>query len=627
MELLDKISSPADLKKLDIGELPSLCEEIREYLVSCCAVNPGHLGSSLGAVEIAVALHYVYDAPQDAIVWDVGHQAYAHKIITGRREAFLMNRKLGGISGFPCRSESEYDAFGGGHSSSSISAALGFAVEAALSGRKRKCVAVIGDGAMTGGLAFEGLNNAGAMKTDLLVVLNDNHISIDKNIGALHNYLLRMTTSVAYNRLKRSLWNRIGASTLRNRIQRLVKNLKNSFIQSSSGSLFHSLGFRYFGPVDGNDVVALVDVLRRLSSMDGPRMLHVITTKGKGFPAAEEDQTTWHAPGMFDPCTGRRLVPAARESRFQDVFGETLLELARTDSRIVGVTPAMASGCGMNLLMKEMPERCFDVGIAEGHAVTFSAGLAAAGMLPFCNIYSSFSQRAFDNIAHDVLLQGLKVVFCLDRSGLVGEDGATHHGMLDTAMLRVVPGITLCSPMDEAELRNMMYSATSPLWGPVAIRYPRGGSGTGVEWRHRPFAGIALGRARKLSEGTSVAVLSYGPCGNAAARAVSRLREEAGIDALHYDMRFVKPLDKEAVQEAVSCGVILTVEDENQSGGLFGAVSECVAANGSPVRVVPVGVDDRFVGQGSQNELRRLCGLDEDSIYALLLELKKAKKY
>lgn len=627
MKLLDKISSPADLKKLDIGELPSLCEEIREYLVSCCAVNPGHLGSSLGAVEIAVALHYVYDAPQDAIVWDVGHQAYAHKIITGRREAFLMNRKLGGISGFPCRSESEYDAFGGGHSSTSISAALGYAVEAALNGRKRKCVAVIGDGAMTGGLAFEGLNNAGAMKTDLLVVLNDNHISIDKNIGALHNYLLRMTTSVTYNRLKKSLWNRIGASALRNRIQRLVKNLKNTFIESSSGSLFHSLGFRYFGPVDGNDVVALVSVLRRLRSMDGPRMLHIITTKGKGFPAAEEDQTTWHAPGMFDPCTGRRIAPAAKESRFQDVFGETLLELARTDSRIVGVTPAMASGCGMNLLMKEMPDRCFDVGIAEGHAVTFSAGLAAAGMLPFCNIYSSFSQRAYDNIAHDVLLQGLKVVFCLDRSGLVGEDGATHHGMLDTAMLRAVPGITLCSPMDEAELRNMMYSAMSPQWGAVAIRYPRGGSGTGVEWRHMPFCAIEPGKARKLSSGTGIAVLSYGPSGNAAARAVSRIAEETGDQLLHYDMRFVKPLDMDAVNDVMSsCSVIVTVEDENEYGGLFSAVSECVAGSGRGIRVIPVGVADRFVGQGSQKELRKLCGLDEDSIYGLLAELKKSKK-
>lgn len=623
MQYLDKIDSPADLKRLKVEELPSLCKEIREYLVECCAINPGHLGSSLGAVEIAVALHYVYDAPLDKIVWDVGHQAYAHKIITGRMEAFKANRKAGGISGFPCRKESEYDAFGGGHASSSISAALGFAAAASMNATGERSVAVIGDGAMSGGLAFEGLNNAGAMNTDILVILNDNHISIDKNIGALHNYLLHITTSATYNRFKKSVWNRIGAGPLRSGIQKMVKNIKNSLISNSSGSLFHSLGFRYFGPVDGNDVVKLVGVLERLHRMEGPRMLHLITTKGKGYPAAEEDQTTWHAPGAFDPQTGRRVVSKGGKIRFQDVFGQTLLELAKADARIVGITPAMATGCGMNLLMKEMPHRCFDVGIAEGHSATFSAGLAAAGMIPFCNIYSSFSQRAYDNIVHDVIMQGLKVVFCLDRSGLVGEDGPTHHGMLDIAAFRAVPGVTLCSPMDEKELKDMMYSAAFSDWGPVIVRYPRGAA-SGIPWRDVPATMLERGRARLVSGGSSLAILSYGPLGNGVKSAVESYRERYGASLLHYDMRFVKPLDTCAVDHALRVAdTIITVEDANCTAGLFGAVSEYCAMKGAGVKIVPIGVNDTFVGQGTQAEQYKEYGMDADGILGTIIALKK----
>lgn len=625
MALLDRVSSPEDLRKLDLNELPQLCKEIREYLVACCAVNPGHLGSSLGAVEIAVAVHYVYNTPFDKLVWDVGHQAYAHKVITGRKEAFKCNRKSGGISGFPNRAESCYDAFGTGHSSTSISAALGFSVAASLTGSGEKCIAVIGDGAMTGGLAFEGLNNAGATDADLLVILNDNHISIDKNIGALSNYLLKITTSQTYNRIKKNVWDTIGASALRRGIQRFVRNVKHALIPTSSGSLFYALGFRYFGPIDGNDVIKLVQTLRRLKKMGGPRILHVVTKKGKGFTAAEEDQVTWHSPGMFDPVTGKRLTKAASASRYQDVFGETLLELARSDDRIVGVTPAMASGCGMNLLMKEMPRRCFDVGIAEGHAATFSAALAAAGFLPYCNIYSSFAQRAYDNIVHDVLLQGLKVVFCFDRSGLVGEDGATHHGMLDIVSLRSLPGITICSPMNEVDLRNLMYSASLPSWGATVIRYPRG-YGEGVNWRGLPMKELQRGGAVKISEGGGIALLSLGPLGNAASKAIAKFVSEGGDPVLHYDMRFVVPLDTEAVEYALSVAdTIVTIEDGNVEGGLFGAVSEYVASKNCRVRVIPIGVLRSFVLQGTQTEQYKLWGMDEDGICEILKKIKNRK--
>lgn len=626
MSLLEKISSPEDLRRLKLEELPGLCDEIRQYMISCCAVNPGHLGSSLGAVEIAVAVHYVYDTPSDKLIWDVGHQAYAHKLLTGRREAFVNNRKLGGLSGFPNRKESIYDAFGTGHSSTSISAALGFSIAASLNGTGEKCVAVIGDGAMTGGLAFEGLNNAGASDADLLVILNDNGISIDRNSGALSKHLLKITTSRTYNRLKKNVWDCIGATAFRRLIQRFVKNLRHAFIHTPSGPLFTALGFRYFGPLDGNDVVMLVSALERLKGMKGPRLLHVVTKKGKGYTAAEEDQVTWHAPGLFDPSTGKRLKQDSSVSRYQDVFGETLLELARKDGRIVGVTPAMASGCGMNLLMKEMPGRCFDVGIAEGHAVTFSAGLAAAGLLPFCNIYSSFAQRAYDNIVHDVVLQGLKVVFCFDRSGLVGEDGATHHGMLDILSLRSLAGITICSPMDESELRNMMYSATLPSWGPTVIRYPRG-KGEGLQWRGTAMEEIRRGKARMISDGRSVAVLSLGPLGNGVREAIDRYVSEGGSPVLHYDMRFAAPVDEDALRHSADVAdTIITVEDGNVEGGLFGIVSEYVASHGYAVTVVPLGAKGMFVPQGAQAELHAMCGNDADGIYRCIISHKAIKK-
>ena len=458
-KLLDKIDSPRDIKGLSIDELRTLCEEIRQYMIECCAVNPGHLGPSLGAVELVVGLHYVYDAPEDKIVFDVGHQAYAHKIITGRREAFRGNRTMQGISGFPKRSESEYDAFGVGHSSTSVSAALGFAEAAKMQGLKNKAVALIGDGSLTGGLAFEGLNNAGASKADLLVILNDNNISIDRNVGAVHNYLLKVTTSPRYNKTKKKVWDGLGDNWLRRSLQKFVATTKSFFVRDNGGHLFQALGFRYFGPIDGNDIAQVVGTLKKLKDIGGPVLLHTLTKKGKGYAPAEENQTVWHAPGMFDMETGERIQESNGISRYQDVFGKVLLDLARKNDKIVGVTPAMASGCGMNILAKEMPERFYDVGIEEEHAVTFSAGLAAGGMRPFCNIYSSFSQRSYDQIIHDVALQELPVVICLDRGGLVGEDGATHHGCYDMSLFRTIPGAVVAAPKDELELKNMMYSA------------------------------------------------------------------------------------------------------------------------------------------------------------------------
>ena len=480
--LLDKVNSPADIKAMSIDELRILCEEIRHYMIECCSVNPGHLGSSLGAVELIVGLHYVYNAPEDKLVYDVGHQAYTHKIITGRREAFRKNRMKDGISGFPKRSESEYDAFGAGHSSTSVSAALGFAEAAKLQGLKHKTVALIGDGSLTGGLAFEGLNNAGASKADMLVILNDNNISIDKNIGGLHNYLLKITTNPKYNNAKKRVWDRLGDGWFRKSVQSFISTAKSHLVKESGGDLFQAMGFRYFGPIDGNDIAQVVDTLKKLKNIGGPILLHANTLKGKGYAPAEENQTVWHAPGMFDPETGERIKNEKGISRYQDVFGEVLLELARMNPKVVGITPAMASGCGMNLLAKQMPERFYDVGIEEEHAVTFSAGLAAGGLRPFCNIYSSFSQRAYDQIMHDVALQGLPVTLCLDRGGLVGEDGATHHGCYDMSIYRSIPGAIIAAPKDEAELKDMMYSAMLNEYGPYIIRYPRG-YGEGVEWK------------------------------------------------------------------------------------------------------------------------------------------------
>ncbi|MBE6238617.1 MAG: 1-deoxy-D-xylulose-5-phosphate synthase [Bacteroidales bacterium] len=622
-KFLDKVDSPADIKKFSMEELRALCAEIRHYMIECCAVNPGHLGSSLGAVELMVGLHYVYDAPEDKLVFDVGHQAYAHKIITGRREAFRKNRMKDGISGFPKRSESEYDAFGAGHSSTSISAALGFAEAAKQQGLPHKAVALIGDGSLTGGLAFEGMNNAGASKTDMLVILNDNNISIDKNIGGLHEYLLKITTNPKYNRAKSRVWNRLGDGWIRKTVQKFVSTTKSYLVSGSGGHLFQAMGFRYFGPIDGNDIEQVVDTLRKLKSLRGPLLLHAMTKKGKGYAPAEADQTTWHAPGIFDPETGMRQKSRKGESRYQDVFGEVLLDLARKNDRIVGITPAMASGCGMNLLSSEMPERFYDVGIEEEHAVTFAAGLAAGGMKPFCNIYSSFSHRAFDQIFHDVALQGLPVVLCLDRSGIVGEDGATHHGCYDMAIYRTLPGTVIAAPKDETELKNMMYTASLAEEGPFIIRYPRG-YGEGAPWKESPYSTIEPGKGEVLLEGSEIAVIAAGPSANRAVEAALRIKEETGWNPSIYNIRYIKPLDEALVLDAAgSHSRIMTIEDGCIKGGLYGAVTETVAGSSSPVPVRPVGIPDTYISQGTQEELREECGLTEAEIYRIIMEEKE----
>lgn len=619
MALLEHIDDPSQIRGYDVAQLRQLCSELRDYIVKCCSENPGHIGASLGAVEIAVALHKVFNTPADKIVWDVGHQAYAHKILTGRREAFRKNRKIDGISGFPRRDESPYDSFGTGHSSTSISAALGMAVASKLSGDKHHSIAVIGDGAMTGGLAFEGLNNAGALNADLLVILNDNQISIDRNTGALHKYLVRVATSRHYNNLKNKIWNRIGASRFRDFLQTMFRNAKHTVRKGDgSSSLFEALGMRYFGPIDGNDIEILTDTLVRLKEIPGPKLLHVITVKGKGYKPAEENQTIWHAPGKFDSRTGERTTSKKSVSKYQEVFGNTLLELARKNGTIVGITPAMASGCSMDIMMREMPERVFDVGIAEQHAVTFSAGLAADGLLPFCNIYSSFSQRAFDSIIHDVALQGLKVILCLDRGGIVGEDGATHHGAFDMAACRVIPNLTIAAPSDELELRNMMYSATLPQYRATIIRYPRG-YGQGVKWKDESFTFIEEGRAVKVTDGEDVAVLSVGTVKHSVAEAVRKAGEK-GKKVLHYDMRFVKPLDTDAVDYACSrTSRIITVEDGAVTGGLHAAVAEYVTGKGYNCTVTALGIPDRFVEQGTPEQLYAECGFSEEDILSAIL--------
>lgn len=621
MEILDKINDPRDIRGLDTAQLAGLCTELREYMVECCSKNPGHLGASLGAVELAVALHYVYDTPYDKVVWDVGHQAYAHKIITGRREAFVENRKYGGLSGFPKMAESEYDAFGAGHTSVSISAALGIAEAARIKGEKQHVVAVIGDGAMTGGLAFEGLNNAGALKSDILVILNDNQISIDKNVGALHNYLVKISVSPAYNRMKNRVWRFIGNGKLRRLIQKFMLSTKLAFMKN--GSVFQGLGFRYFGTIDGNDIDELTTTLSNLKDIKGPKLLHVRTVKGKGYEPAEKEQSVWHAPGKFDVATGKRILSGKKVYRYQDIFGETIVELARGNERIVGVTPAMASGCSLTYMMEEFPQRTYDVGIAEQHAVTFSAGLAANGMLPFCNIYSTFMQRAYDSIIHDVALQNLKVVFCLDRGGIVGEDGATHHGAFDLAYFRPVPNITLAAPMNEIELRNMLYSATLPEYGAVAIRYPRGNC-EGLDWK-KPFEYVEPGKGAVVSGGKEVAVVTLGTIGNRAAKAVAKAKEE-GFSPLHINMRFLKPLDTSLLGEACRrCHTIITVEDGAVAGGLASAVAEYVAQHNLDVKVVSLGIPDRFIEQGTVDELISECGYNVDSIYNSIIEAGKGK--
>ena len=623
-KFLDKVDSPRDIKNFSMEELRELCAEIRHYMIECCAVNPGHLGSSLGAVELMVGMHYVYDTPDDKLVFDVGHQAYAHKIITGRREAFRKNRMKDGISGFPKRSESEYDAFGAGHSSTSISAALGFAEAAKQQGLPHKAVALIGDGSLTGGLALEGLNNAGVSKTDMLVILNDNNISIDKNIGGLHEYLLRITTNPKYNKAKKRIWDRLGDGWVRKVVQKFVATTKSHLVSSSGGHLFQAMGFRYFGPIDGNDIEQVVNILKKLRNMSGPLLLHVMTKKGKGYAPAECDQTTWHAPGIFDPETGMRQKSKKGESRYQDVFGEVLVELAKTNDKVVGITPAMASGCGMNLLAKEMPGRFYDVGIEEEHAVTFSAGLAAGGMKPFCNIYSSFSHRAFDQIFHDVALQGLPVVLCLDRSGIVGEDGATHHGCYDMAVYRTLPGTVIAAPKDETELKNMMYTASLAEEGPFIIRYPRG-YGEGTDWKTSEFDVMEPGKGELLMEGSDIAVIAAGPSANRAVEAALRIKEETGWNPAIYNIRYIKPLDGEVMQQVSSSfRKIITVEDGCIMGGLYGAVAEYISAGENPIPVKAVGIPDRYISQGTPEELKEECGLTIDEIFALFsAEFKK----
>jgi 1-deoxy-D-xylulose-5-phosphate synthase len=617
--LLESICYPSDLRKLDEDQLVGLSNELRQYIIDVISCNPGHFGASLGVVELTVALHYVFDTPNDKIIWDVGHQAYGHKILTGRKKKFHTNRKYKGISGFPKMSESEYDAFGTGHASTSISAALGMSVGSRiLNDSEKQVVAVIGDGSMTGGLAFEGLNNAGMQNSNMLVILNDNNIAIDPNVGALKEYLLDITTSPTYNKLKDEVWNLLVkveklAPNVKTLVQQIENGLKATLLKNSN--LFESLNFRYFGPVDGHDVRYLVRVLKDLKKINGPKLLHIRTIKGKGFLQAELNQTAFHAPGLFDKQTGVLLTAqtdASKPPRYQDVFGETMIELAEQNPRIVGITPAMPTGCSMNLMMQKMPERTFDVGIAEQHAVTFSAGLAAQGILPFCNIYSSFMQRAYDQVIHDVALQNLNVVFCLDRGGLVGEDGATHHGVFDIAYMRNIPNMTVAAPMDERELRNMMYTAQLDNKGPFSIRYPRG-CGVLADWK-KDFAEIPVGKGRLLRQGSDLAILTIGHVGNFAAAACNRLIE-MNISAAHYDLRFVKPLDEKLLHKVFKeFDRIITVEDGILAGGFGSLILEFLADNQYNARVIRLGVPDKFIHHGSLKDLYKECGYEEDGI-------------
>ena len=627
--LLEKINIPADLRKFKEEELPQVCSDLRDYIIEAVSTNPGHLGASLGVVELTVALHYVYDTPYDLLVWDVGHQAYGHKILTGRREIFHSNRKLNGISGFPKRGESEYDTFGVGHSSTSISAALGMAVASGLKKEKnRKAIAVIGDGAMTGGMAFEALNNAGANKADLLVILNDNNMAIDPSTGVMSQYLLNVSKSHSYNRFKKDIWEGLGkldgfGKTTRKIIQRNQHALKNMLLNENN--FFEAFDFRYFGPIDGHDVLYLTDVLNDLRDIPGPKLLHVVTKKGKGFKLAEMNQTKCHAPGLFDKDTGEIFTcdcPKDNAPKFQNVFGETLLELARQNEKIVGITPAMPSGCSMNLMIKEMPDRAFDVGIAEQHAVTFSAGLATQGMVPFCNIYSTFMQRAYDQVVHDVATQNLHVVFCLDRGGLVGEDGPTHHGVFDIAYMRCVPNIVVAAPMDEIELRNLMYTAQLEENNrPFSIRYPRG-CGTKSDWQ-APFEKIEIGKGRKLTEGNDIALLTIGKSGVWADQAIKNLAKD-GISAAHYDLRFVKPLDENLLAEVFTkFRKIITVEDGTIKGGFGSAVLEFMAENNYSAHVKLLGIPDKFISQGKPEQLYKICGIDAEGIVNTVTEMLK----
>lgn len=628
MTLLENIQYPADLRQLKVEDLPQLCLELREDIVKELSVNPGHLASSLGAVEITVAMHYVFNTPEDRIVWDVGHQAYGHKILTGRREIFNTNRKLGGIRPFPSPKESEYDTFTCGHASNSISAALGMAVADEKMGTHRNVVALIGDGAMSGGLAFEGLNNVSSTPNNLLIILNDNDMSIDNSVGGMKEYLKNLNTNETYNKVKFKISNWMKTKghldlQRKNKILRFSNAIKSAI--SGQQNIFEGLNIRYFGPFDGHNVIELVRVLRQIKDMEGPKLLHIHTKKGHGYEPAEENPSVWHAPGKFDAETGERIKGKQELTKYQDVFGHTLLEMARENKNIVGVTPAMPSGCSMCIMQKEIPDRVFDVGIAEGHAITFSAGLAKEGLKPFCNIYSSFSQRAYDNIIHDVAILNLPVVICLDRAGIVGEDGSTHHGAYDLAYLRIVPNLTVCAPMNEIELRNMMVTGAE-FDGSFVIRYPRG-CGAIADW-HKPLESVAVGKGRKLKDGNDVAVLSLGNIGNNAAEAIARYEKEHPDQKIaHYDMRFLKPLDTSIIDDVASnFKHIITIEDGCRMGGFGSAVLEslCAICN-MKKRQMPsikiLGIPDEFINHGTIPQLQKICGIDVESIIKVINDI------
>lgn len=620
--LLDRIDSPEDLKKLPVDSLGELCGELRDFLIANVSQNPGHFASSMGAVELTVALHYVYNTPYDRVVWDVGHQAYCHKLLTGRRRNFNTNRKLGGISGFPNPSESPYDTFSAGHASNSISAALGMAVATTLNGDtpRRNVVAVIGDASISGGLAFEGLNNAANTNSDVLIILNDNDMSIDRNVGSLHSYLAHITTSKSYNNFRYRLYKflkkiHLVSERRRGTILRFNNSLKS--LIGREQNIFEGLNIRYFGPVDGHDVKRLVRVLTDIKDMKGPRILHLRTVKGKGYEPAEKNPMAWHAPGRFNPVTGEVLSRGRCVPRFQDVFGEALLELARMDERVVGVTAAMSSGTSMNILQAEMPQRVFDVGISEGHAVTFAGGMATDGLRPYVAIYSSFLQRAYDNIINDTSIQHLPVTLCIDRAGLVGEDGVTHHGLFDMAYLRPVPGIIIAAPADAVTLRNLMYTSLVTEHGPFAIRYPRGAADT--DYRPGEFQQLEIGKGRLLSSGRAVAVLSVGPVAGAVARAVARAAAQ-GVNAAHYDMIFVKPIDETILRKLAEDAIpVITVEDGSAIGGFGAAVAEWLEAGGYNNDLKIMGIGDDFVAHGTVPQLHELCSIDEDSIYQAIM--------
>lgn len=631
-ELLEKIEYPSDLRKLPIEKLPQVCDELRQFIIDVVSVKGGHFGASLGVVEMTVALHYVFNTPYDQLVWDVGHQAYGHKILTGRRKVFHTNRIYKGISGFPKRSESEYDTFGVGHSSTSISAALGMAVASRFKGEHQKQhIAVIGDGSMTAGMAFEALNHGGAENANLLVILNDNCMSIDPNVGALKEYLTDIATSHTYNKLKDEIWNILGrVSKFGPNIQSIVQKVENAVKSAilKQGNFFESLNFRYFGPIDGHDVIHLTKVLNDLKDIPGPKILHCITQKGKGYKFSEEgNPTLWHAPGLFNKETGEiiKITPKSPQPpKWQDVFGHTIVELAEKNDKIMGITPAMPTGCSLNIMMKAMPDRAFDVGIAEQHAVTFSAGLATQGMIPFCNIYSSFMQRAYDQVVHDVALQKLNVVFCLDRAGLAGADGPTHHGAFDLAYFRCIPNMIISSPMNEEDLRNLMFTAQAEQNGPFVIRYPRG-NGVMVDWK-TPMRKLKIGEGRRIRTGEDLAILTIGHVGNFAIKACEELMQ-IGIDAAHYDLRFLKPLDELLLHEVFSkFNKVITVEDGCIQGGMGSAVLEFMADNNYTAQVIRLGIPDRFIEHGEQPELYRECNFDAQAIVEISKKIVNQKK-